>query len=111
MARGAYAPVRERERREERQVCEPEGGKGARTPLADPSTTLRTCFFNTPRYYVRVLGNRLPTRKMEHQFRIQPKDLFVPDESGVECAEQYARHGQLRGCWCSLQLPARSTTA
>jgi hypothetical protein len=32
--------VRERERREERQVCEPEGGKMARTPLA--------AFFNIP---------------------------------------------------------------
>ena len=32
--------VRERQRREERQVCEPEGGKMARTPLA--------AFFNIP---------------------------------------------------------------
>ncbi|MEC4674780.1 MAG: hypothetical protein VST68_11380, partial [Nitrospirota bacterium] len=42
--------VRERERREERQVCEPEGGKRARTPLAAPSTLLRTCFFQHSRY-------------------------------------------------------------
>ncbi|MEC4672559.1 MAG: hypothetical protein VST68_00080 [Nitrospirota bacterium] len=40
LARGAYKEVRERERREERQTCEPEGDKGARTPLAD--------FFNPP---------------------------------------------------------------
>ncbi len=32
--------VRERERCEERQVCEPDGDKGLSTPLAD--------FFNTP---------------------------------------------------------------
>ncbi len=45
LAREAYKPVRERERREERQVCEPEGDKGGRTPLAD--------FFNTPCYRVK----------------------------------------------------------
>ncbi|MEC4672568.1 MAG: hypothetical protein VST68_00125 [Nitrospirota bacterium] len=48
LARGSYRPVRERERREERQVCEPEGGKGARTPLADPTPSRGHAFFNPP---------------------------------------------------------------
>ena len=38
--RGTYIRIRERARREERQVCAPEGGKMARTPLA--------AFFNIP---------------------------------------------------------------
>ena len=38
-ARGAYRGVRERARREERQVCAPEGAEGLRTPLVG--------FFNT----------------------------------------------------------------
>ncbi|MEC4674212.1 MAG: hypothetical protein VST68_08480 [Nitrospirota bacterium] len=40
--------VHERQRSEERQVCEPEDGNGSRTPLADPSILLRTGFFNSP---------------------------------------------------------------
>ena len=51
--------VRERERREERQVCEPEGDKGPRTQLAG--------FFNTTLLGVRDIGNsptpiRMPAR-------------------------------------------------
>ncbi len=40
--------VRERERREERQVCEPEGGKTARTPLAALRPDSGQAFFNIP---------------------------------------------------------------
>ncbi len=51
-ARGAL-PVRERERREERQVCEPEGqAKGRRClcePLRQSQGTPLAAFFNIPR--------------------------------------------------------------
>lgn len=40
---GSFRGPHERTRREEHHVCAPEGGQGARTPLAGPSARLRSC--------------------------------------------------------------------